>query len=239
MYPFRAHSGRGQAYQANKQNVIVLSQNGQNLQNRQNATSTTTDSSVAASAAADLVVAQIMQETDVQNQHFHAKNTNDAYNPRVDEYKTWCDNMYHGASIETQYTVTEGKLVAFLQMAVINRANKHTDKEIGLATVKAYKNAIVDLYKKQVSQKVNSHPHPGMGKTIQELMKSCRRDKVDRMKRNYEDRGREGFRMKSFSVEQLHAINDFHMMRKKMFMKHYVIICRNSTCDRCHLEEST
>lgn len=239
MYPFKARSGRGQAYQANKQNAIVLSQNGQNLQNPPNASSTTTNISIAASAAADLVIAQIMQETDVHNQRFRAKNTNDAYDPRVDEYKAWCDNMYHGASIETRYTVTEGKLMAFLQMQVINRANKRTGKEIGLATVKAYKNAIVDLYKKQVSQKVNSHPHPGMGKTIQELMKSCRRDKVDRMKRNYEDRGREGFRMKSFTVEQLHAINDYHMTRKKMFMKHYVIICRNSTCAQCHLEEST
>ena len=144
--------------------------------------------------------------------------------------------MYHGASIKTRYKVTEGKLVAFLQMQVINRSNKRTGKEIGLATVKAYKNAIVDLYKKQVSQKVNSHPHPGMGKTIQELMKSCRRDKVDRMKRNYEDRGREGFRMKSFSVAQLHAITDYHMTREKMFMKHYVIICQNLICAPCHLD---
>ena len=90
----------------------------------------------------------------MQNQRFRAKNTNDAYDPRVDEYKAWCDNMYHGASIETRYTVTEGKLVAFLQMQVINRSNKRTGKEIGLATVKVYKNAIVDLYKKQVLEKV-------------------------------------------------------------------------------------
>lgn len=99
-------------------------------------------------------------------------------------------------------------------MCVINRKSKKSDTEIGISTVKAYRNAIVDLYKTQVSQKVNLHPHPGFGKTIQELMKSVKRDKVNRMKRNYIDRGREGFRTKSFTKEQLHAISDNHWKRK-------------------------
>ena len=99
-------------------------------------------------------------------------------------------------------------------MCVINRKSKRSDKEIGVSTVKAYRNAIVDLHKTQDSQKDNSHPHPGFGKTIQELIKSVKRDKADRMKRNYIDSGREGFRMKSFTKEQLHAISEHHWKRK-------------------------
>lgn len=69
--------------------------------------------------------------------------------------------------------------------------------------------AIVDLYKIQVSQKVNSYLYPDFGKTIQEL-KSVKRDKVDRMKQNCIDHSREGFRMESFTKEQLHAVSDHH-----------------------------
>ena len=84
-------------------------------------------------------------------------------------------------------------------MCVIGRKSKNApDQEIGQSSILAYRNAIVDLYKTQRSQKVNSHPHPGEGKNIKKLLKTVKRDKIDSVKRNYEDCGRSDFRMKSF-----------------------------------------
>ena len=206
MDPLGNTFARRRANQNREQNAIILSQNSQT-------TDVGYNSSVAATAAADLVVEQIMQETNLQNQRHRAKNTNTSYDPKIKEFKSWCDQIYGAADPSCGYTVTEGKLVAFLQTCVINRKSKTSDREVGISTVKAYRNAVVDLYKTQVLLKINSHPHPGLGKTVSELIKSVKREKVDRMKRNYVDRGREGFRMKSFTTEQLHAISNYHWNR--------------------------
>ena len=74
-------------------------------------------------------------------------------------------------------------------MNVIGRKSKNGVEEVGISTVKAYRSAIVDLYRTQVSQKVNSHPHPTEGKIIKDLMNSIKRDNADHMKRNYIVRG--------------------------------------------------
>ena len=94
---------------------------------------------------------------------------------------------------------------------MIGRKSKNNEnEEIGEASIRAYKNAIVYLYKQQKSQNANSNPHPGDGKTIKELLKSIKRDKTARMKRNYEDRGKHNYRMKPFSRQQLHNITKLH-----------------------------
>ena len=170
MDPLGNTFARRRANQNREQNAIILSQNSQT-------TDVGYNSSVAATAAADLVVEQIMQETNLQNQRHRAKNTNTSYNPKIKEFKSWCDQIYGAADPSCRYTVTEGKLVAFLQTCVINRKSKTSDREVGISTVKAYRNAVVDLYKTQVSLKINSHPYPGLGKTVLELIKSVKREK--------------------------------------------------------------
>ena len=73
-------------------------------------------------------------------------------------------------------------------MCVIGRKSKNaSDQEIGQSSILVYRNAIIDLYKTQRSQIRNSHPHPGEGKNIKNLLKSMKRDKTDHMKRNFED----------------------------------------------------
>jgi hypothetical protein len=131
------------------------------------------------SNAGDMITHQIMLQTSMNNQRHRSKSTNTQYDPKVAEYKSWCDEVYGLNPVETRYTVNEAKLVAFLQMKVIGRKQKNGDQEIGISTVKAYRNAVVDLYKTQRSQNVNNYDHPGEGKTLKDLMKSLKRDKAD------------------------------------------------------------
>lgn len=205
MLPFFRRQPYGHANRSNNRNQIVAvpPSNPENIANLSVAEST-----------ADLVVTQIMDQTAMQTQRFRAKATNNQYDPRVVEFKVWCNQMYSGTPLETRYTVTEGKLVAFLQMCVIGRKSKNGEEEVGISTVKAYRSAIVDLYRTQVSMKVNSHPHPAEGKVIKDLMNSIKRDKADHMKRNYVDRGRKNFRMKSLTKNELHKITDYHWKQK-------------------------
>ena len=69
MDPLGNTFARCRANQNREQNAIILSQNSQT-------TDVGYNSSVVATAAADLVVEQIMQETNLQNQRHRAKNTN-------------------------------------------------------------------------------------------------------------------------------------------------------------------
>ena len=141
----------------------------------------------------------IMTQTKLDNQLHRAKFTNNQYDPRIIKFKKWCDVYFENDSLETRYTATEAKLVSFLRMDVIGRkCNNNENEEIGEASIKAYKNVIVELYKQQKSQNVNRNPHLGIGKTIKELLKSIKRDKTARMKRNCEDRGKHDYKMKSF-----------------------------------------
>ena len=146
----------------------------------------------------------------MQTHRFRAKATNNQYKPRIVEFKVWCNQMYAGAPLETRYTVTERKLVVFLQMNVIGRKSKNGDEEVGISIIKACHSAIVNLYRTHVLQKVNSHPYPAEGKTIKDLMNSIKRDKADHMKRNYVDRGRNKFQMKSLTKDELLKNMDYH-----------------------------
>ena len=169
-----------------------------------------TDNANFALSTGPSLVNAIVEETTLQNQRHRANATNNQYDPRIREFKEWCDRIYCRDDLTTRYTVTEDKLIAFLQMNVIGRKSKSGNGEIGHSSILAYRNAIVDLYRTQQSQKVNSHPHPANGKNIKALLKSLKRDKTARMKRNYEDRGRSDFRMGSFTTADLHKITDYH-----------------------------
>jgi len=197
-------------------------ENSSNEQNRiipfhpANTTTNTNAATNFALSTGDMMCDTIMTTTKLDNQRHRAKATNNQYDPRVVEFKQWCDQYFENDTLETRYTVTEAKLVSFLRMEVIGRmSKKNQNEEIGESSIKAYKNAIVDLYKQQRSQNVNSNPHPGDGKTLKELLKSVKRDRTARMKRNYQDRGKHDYRMKSFTKEQLHKITDFHMNETK------------------------
>ena len=134
-------------------------------------------------SAGNLLVTVIAEETSLQNQRHRAKSSNELYDLRVKEFKEWCDRIFCNDDLTTRYTVTEENLITFLQMCVIGRKSKNApDQEISLSSILAYRNAIVDLYKTQRSQKLNRQPHPGEGKNINNLLKSVKIDKSDHMK---------------------------------------------------------
>ena len=164
----------------------------------------------------EMITNEVVRRTTIQVQRHRPKKTNDQYDPKVKEYRKWCDTIFASETVETRYTVTEAKLVAFLQMKVIGRQRRSGGGQIGIQTVRAYKNAIVDLYKTQRSQNVNNNLHPGEGRTIKDLMKSLRRDASERMRRNYHDRGRASFRMKSLGKPELKAITDYQWSRSEV-----------------------
>ena len=92
-----------------------------------------------------------MRDTTLRNHEFRAKATSTSYDPRQLEFKNWCNEVYPSDPPETRYTVTKAKLVSFLPLKVIGRKCKNSDNEIGESSVKAYRNAVVDLYKMQRS----------------------------------------------------------------------------------------
>ena len=117
----------------------------------------------------------IMTQTKLDNQRHRAKSTNNQYDPCITDFKKWCDTYFENDPLETRYTVAEAKLVSFLRMEVIGRKNRNNEnEEIGESSMKAYKNAIADLYKQQKSQNVNSNPHPQTGQNSKNEAQLCR-----------------------------------------------------------------
>ena len=99
-------------------------------------------------------------------------------------------------------------------MNVIGCKSKHGVEEVGISTVNAYHIAIVDLYRTQVSQKVNSHPHPAEAKIIKDLMNSIKKGQGG----PYEEKLRwlwpQKIRMKSLTKDELHKITNCHWKQK-------------------------
>ena len=81
---------------------------------------------------------------------------------------------------------------------------------VGLATIESYISAVTDLYKEQVARGVNSNPHP-RNATITALLNSLRREKHEKSKADYVDRG-VGTMLDGYSsVSELQQICDFYL----------------------------
>lgn len=171
----------------------------------------------------NLICETIMRESAVENQKHRAKSTKQQYGPKVKEFQSWCDKLFSNEPTRSRYLVTEEKLVSFLQMEIIGRKKRNIksdengeQNEVGISTVKAYKNAIVDFYQLQRSEKTNGYSHPGEGKTIKNLMQMLKRDTANHRRRNFADRGRSSYRMKALTSKELHQINCYHWSYKNI-----------------------
>jgi len=133
-----------QRRQSRNDNQLIPFNHSTNLQNSINANSL-------GSHDGNLLCETIMRDTTLRNHEFRAKATSTSYDPRQLEFKNWCNEVYPSDPPETRYTVTKAKLVSFLPLKVIGRKCKNSDNEIGESSVKAYRNAVVDLYKMQRS----------------------------------------------------------------------------------------
>ena len=108
-------------------------ENSSNEQNRiipfhpANTTTNTNAATNFALSTGDMMCDTIMTTTKLDNQRHRAKATNNQYDPRVIEFKQWCDQYFENDTLETRYTVTEAKLVSFLRMEVIGRMRKKTE----------------------------------------------------------------------------------------------------------------
>ncbi|POM71737.1 Hypothetical protein PHPALM_11653 [Phytophthora palmivora] len=118
----------------------------------------------------------------------HPVNTTRAYAPKQREFKAWCDRK--GLHEITRYQVTATKMHLFLQEEVVDRKIrvKGSDRKVGASTVEMYVNAISDLYSDQQSRGSNAHPHP-RNSLIKALLGSLKREKHEKNKREYADRG--------------------------------------------------
>ncbi|EGZ22288.1 hypothetical protein PHYSODRAFT_433406, partial [Phytophthora sojae] len=101
-------------------------------------------------------------------------NTTRAYAPKQREFKAWCDRK--GFHETTRYPVTASKLHLFLQEEVVDRE------------VRVKNTTLSDLYNDQHSHGANAHPHP-RNSLIKALLSTLKREKHEKNKREYVDRG--------------------------------------------------
>ncbi|KAL1989509.1 hypothetical protein VTN49DRAFT_6706 [Thermomyces lanuginosus] len=128
------------------------------------------------------------------------RNTTKQYEPKQVEFRDFCrEKGYSDGDI-----VTEEKLDAFLTERVMGRAarksrhyQERTDENgepvvqtLGLASIKAYKSAIVSLWNYQRSQGINPHGHP-VGASVKALLDNHAKQETQRKKSTtqYADRG--------------------------------------------------
>ncbi|KAG2784020.1 hypothetical protein PC116_g12836 [Phytophthora cactorum] len=111
-----------------------------------------------------------------------------AYAPKQREFKAWCDKK--GFHETTRYQVTASKMHLFLQEELVDRKVrvKGCECKVSVATVEMYVNAISDQYSDQQGRGANLHPHP-RNSHIKALLSSLKREKHEKNKREYADRG--------------------------------------------------
>ena len=126
--------------------------------------------------------------------------TKNAYNPKMEEFKSWCRGRFAGE--QSPETVSEDKLLIFLQECVVDRPRKRKrsseaeNQVVGSATVLQYVNAVVHLWNQQKAEGSNNLANP-RGTMVKQLLKNEDKKTHKRKKANYEDRGkgtvREGY----------------------------------------------
>ncbi|KAJ8544477.1 hypothetical protein ON010_g11790 [Phytophthora cinnamomi] len=137
-------------------------------------------------------------------------NTTRAYAPKQKEFKAWCERKcFHET---TRYQVTAAKMHLFLSEEVVDREVrvKNSTRKIGVATVEMYVNAISDLYNDQQSRGANTHPHP-RNNLIKALLSSLKREKHEKNKREFVDRGVGSLLDGYCTTEDLVAISRYHI----------------------------
>ena len=130
-----------------------------------------------------------------------ARNTEKNYKPKQAEFIAWalkCD-------YQDRDTVTEAKLLSFLEEEVVHRPLRKKRKkalaadEIGLdqqvlawPSVRNYATAITDLYNTQAARGMNSNPPPRAA-LAKDYIKALQRRDTDLAKQNYADKGRDTY----------------------------------------------
>jgi Centromere DNA-binding protein complex CBF3 subunit, domain 2/Transcriptional activator of glycolytic enzymes len=130
-----------------------------------------------------------------------AKNTAKNYDPKQREFSDWA--LSRGYS--DRDTVTEAKLLSFLQDEVVNRPlRKRGKKSLAAAdvdledqilswqSVRSYVTAINDLYNAQKARNMNSNPSPRATAT-RDFIKTLQRRDTALAKQNYADKGRDTY----------------------------------------------
>ena len=129
------------------------------------------------------------------------KNTDKNYIPKQDEFIAW--------ALESNYpdrdTVTETKLMSFLEEQVIHRPLRRRGKKALAAeeveldeqvlkwgSVRGYVTAITDLYNTQKARNMNSNPSPRDAQ-IRDFIKALQRRDTVLAKQNYADKGRDTY----------------------------------------------
>ncbi|KAG2191724.1 hypothetical protein INT47_007989 [Mucor saturninus] len=125
------------------------------------------------------------------------ENTKRAYEPKIEEYRRWCDSKFAHESLELRYIVNGEKAHFFLDDAVAGRSNRSKRKRandgeesparvIRVATLSQYGAAIVHPWERQRQMKINSNSHPR--ETFAPLLERVRREEEEVKKANFEDR---------------------------------------------------
>jgi hypothetical protein len=96
------------------------------------------------------------------------KSTKNAFEKKQAEFIKWA--VMKGYS--SPETVTEAKVVLFLEERVVNHMNRNdSSKIIGKSSIDQYITALTSLWKYQVERKINSHPTP-RGKVVKNIQKT-------------------------------------------------------------------
>lgn len=66
----------------------------------------------------EIIEMQAMEETMLEFEESVPENTKKAYNPKIKEFKEWCNRTYTSIPIEERFTVTGPKLHEFLKTMV-------------------------------------------------------------------------------------------------------------------------
>jgi hypothetical protein len=130
-----------------------------------------------------------------------AKNTDKNYIPKQQEFINWALR----SNYNDHDTVTEAKLLSFLEEEVIHRSLRKKGKkalaadEVDLdeqvlkwGSVRAYVTAITDLYNNQKARNMNSNPSPRAA-GIRDFIKALQRRDTALARQNFADKGRDTY----------------------------------------------
>ncbi|KAG1440024.1 hypothetical protein G6F56_012073 [Rhizopus delemar] len=149
------------------------------------------------SASVNLEMAVAFTKSNKAVQDAKPKNTKKAYQPRIAEFKAWCDEKFFHEPAETRYTIFGQKAHLFLFEQVNSRSIRRrrgrkivpgaSGKKVKLATLEQYAAAIVSYWRKQKLAGVNNHDHPRIAFTS--LLEKVRLEEEKAKRSNFEDRG--------------------------------------------------
>jgi hypothetical protein len=137
--------------------------------------------------------------------------TTRAYAPKQAEFRAFCQ----ARAFQDGETVTEGKLLLFLEKEVVHRPLRGPSRKLvagmpsGAArlhwrSVRAYITAITDLWQQQRTLGMNNHPSPREN-TAREYVRTLQRQDAARSRSNYADKGQDTL-LDGYSEPELRTI---------------------------------